>query len=35
MSGTANAHSESRHRVTEANFKGVVARVYRFPLPAP
>jgi hypothetical protein len=35
MSGTANAESERRWRVTEANFKGVVARVYRFPLPAP
>lgn len=33
MSGTANAHSERRWRVTEANFRGVVARVYRFPQP--
>lgn len=28
MSGTANAHSESRWRVTEKNFRGIVARVY-------
>jgi hypothetical protein len=32
MSGTANAHSESRWRVTEANFKGLVARVYVWPI---
>ena len=32
MSGLGNAHSEARWRVTPANFKGIAARVYRWPL---
>lgn len=32
MSGLGNAHSEARWRVTPANFRGIVARVYVWPL---
>ena len=32
MSGLNNAHSEPQWRVTLANFKGIVARVYVWPL---
>ena len=32
MSGLGNAHSEAAWRVTPANFKGIVARVYVWPL---
>lgn len=32
MSGTGNARSEARWRVTPANFRGIVARVYVWPL---